>query len=221
MRVDITLKHETVSGFTDKKQEAFLAAFAVTSNLGPVDMTSLELKGVQRAEKGGLVISIEMRSDVEHLPDVLKKLSQNGLDNSLASFVEERPGGIEIGNPQVTDYNEEDVSSGDGNSSSFGRIAELEAADWIIIMLAIGALLTYQKVQNTRALEALKSRRNRRHSNLPEGVKVGANTKVLDSRVQSAQDDSDDDEAYDSYLAGLRRAQEGTSEVRRRSATGV
>jgi hypothetical protein len=218
VRVEVTLRHETVSGFTDKKQEAFLAAFAVVSNLGPVDMTSLELKGVQRAKDSGVVVSIEMRSDVENLPNILKKLSQRDLDSSLATFVEERPGGVEIATPEVTDYTEEDLEEG---SSGFGKIAELEAADWLVIIIAVGALLIYQKVQNTRALEALKRRRNRRHSNLPEGVNTRSNAKVLDSRVQSAQDDSDDDEHFDSYLAGLRRAQEGGSEVRRRSAGGV
>ena len=49
VRVDTILAKETTAGFDDEKQEAFLAAFAIVSNLNPGDTETLEIRAVKKA----------------------------------------------------------------------------------------------------------------------------------------------------------------------------
>jgi hypothetical protein len=153
VRVDTILAKETTAGFDDEKQEAFLAAFAIVSNLNPGDTETLEIRAVKKATPSiGLVVTIEMGCNTHQVPDILKKLSRKRLDSSLASFLREPAGGVEVGEPQVF-------------GSRFMGLRNLEKSDYAVILIAMCALLLFKKVQNDSARQKLLDRKKRRKNN--------------------------------------------------------
>jgi hypothetical protein len=155
VRVDTTLAKETAAEFDDEKEEAFLAAFSIVSNLNPGDTETIEIRRVTKATPSiGLVITIEIGCNAGQIADVRQKLAQKGLDASLASFMREPPGGVEIGPPRIF------------SNGRFLGLRKLEKSDYLIVLVfSLIFLLLYKKNQNDVARRNLLERKQRRRTN--------------------------------------------------------